>query len=228
MDLLVNAVPPALSRAEAEAFASLSLPTLGHFLEDGFVDPEIRCLVGSETTVVGPAVTVRTTASDSTALHHAAGIIRPGQVLVIDTGGDRRHAPLGEVVATQLKVRGAAGVIVDGVVTDIQQLRRIGLPVYGRGTSLLTTKLHGNGGGGIGVSVVCGGVSVDSGLLVLADENGVLITSRSRLDAVWQSAQDDDAEEPELLRAIEDGGLLGELSGASEMVRRLSRVPTVG
>lgn len=224
MELVVNPVPPALPRAEAESFAALSLPTLGHYLEDGFVEPAIRCLVRPETTMVGTAMTVRTTASDSTALHHAAGMILPGQVMVIDTGGDHRHAPLGEVVATQLKVRGAAGVVVDGVVTDIRELRRIGVPVYARGTSLLTTKLHGSGGGGIGVPLVCGGVSVEPGHVVLADENGVLIASRGRLDGIAGTARADDAEEPELLQAIEAGGLLGELSGASALVRRLSRV----
>ncbi|UOR03436.1 RraA family protein [Leucobacter allii] len=223
MELVVRDAPAALPRAEQAALAALSLPTLGHFLEDGFVDPGIRCLVPPPANVVGVALTVRTTASDSTALHHAAGMILPGQVMVIDTGGDRRHAPLGEVVATQLRVRGAAGVVVDGAVTDIEQLRRIGVPVYARGTSLLTTKLHGTGGGGIGVGVACGGVSVVAGDIVLADENGVLVSDRERLRSVLREAADDDAAEPELLRAIEAGGLLGELSGATALVRRLSR-----
>ncbi len=223
MELVVNGVPPTLPQPTVEALGALSFPTLGHYLEEGFVDPAIRRLVSSGASVVGPAVTVRTTATDSTALHHAAGMILPGQVMVIDTGGDRLHAPLGEVVATQLKVRGAAGVVVDGVVTDIDQLTRIGVPVYARGTSLLTTKLLGAGGGGIGVPIVCGGVSVDSGHLVLADGNGVLAVSREKLDSVWRTAWEDDAEEPALLRAIEAGGLLGELTGATDLVDGLTR-----
>ncbi|KUF07682.1 RraA family protein [Leucobacter sp. G161] len=222
MRVTVRGVPPTLPAETVESIAALSFPTLGHYLEEGFVDPEIRCLVSSGRSIVGPAVTVRTTATDSTALHHAAGMILPGQVMVIDTGGDRLHAPLGEVVATQLKVRGAAGVIVDGVVTDIDELTRIGVPVYARGTSVLTTKLLGAGGGGIGVPIVCGGVSVESGYLVLADANGVLALSRESLDAVWDTALVDDAQEPELLRAIVAGGLLGDLSGATELIADLN------
>lgn len=218
---MVNPLPPALSQAAVQELSSVGFPTLGHYLEEGFVDPAIRCLVPAGQAIVGAAVTVRTTATDSTALHHAAGMVLPGQVLVIDTGGDRIHAPLGEVVATQLKVRGAAGVIVDGVVTDIDQLHRIGVPVYARGTSLLTTKLIGAGGGGVCVPIVCGGVSVNPGHLVLADSNGVLIVSQEKLDSVWQAAVQDDEEEPELIRLIESGELLGELTGASALVEQL-------
>lgn len=223
MEVVVNGAPEALPGDTVRALGRLSLPTIGHYLEEGFVDPEIRRLVSAPGSVVGPAFTVRTTATDSTALHHAAGMVLPGNVLVVDTGGDRFHAPLGEVVATQLKVRGAAGVVVDGVVTDIDQLTRIGVPVYARGTSLLTTKLLGAGGGGIGVPIVCGGVSVESGHLVLADGNGVLVLHREKLDSVWSIVSQDDAEEPALLHAIEAGELLGELSGASELVRQLGR-----
>ena len=221
--MTIGRLPGTLPAEQLSAFKNLSYPTLGHYLEEGFVDPEIRMLVGSGANIAGTAATVRTTATDSTALHHAAGVIEPGQVLVLDTGGDRFHAPLGEVVATQLRVRGAAGVIVDGVVTDIVQLRSIGVPVYARGTSLLTTKLLGAGGGGIGVPVVCGGVGVSPGDIILADANGVLSLTAAALEAVFAVAEEDDASEPELLRAIADGQLLGALTGATALVDELTR-----
>lgn len=223
MRMTIGRLPGTLPAEQLSALKNLSYPTLGHYLEEGFVDPEIRMLVGSGANIAGTAVTVRTTATDSTALHHAAGVIEPGQVLVLDTGGDRFHAPLGEVVATQLRVRGAAGVIVDGVVTDIVQLRSIGVPVYARGTSLLTTKLLGAGGGGIGVPVVCGGVGVSPGDIILADANGVLSLTAAALEAVFAVAEEDDASEPELLRAIADGQLLGALTGATALVDELTR-----
>ena len=223
MRMTIGRLPGTLPAEQLSALKNLSYPTLGHYLEEGFVDPEIRMLVGSGANIAGTAATVRTTATDSTALHHAAGVIEPGQVLVLDTGGDRFHAPLGEVVATQLRVRGAAGVIVDGVVTDIVQLRSIGVPVYARGTSLLTTKLLGAGGGGIGVPVVCGGVGVSPGDIILADANGVLSLTAAALEAVFAVAEEDDASEPELLRAIADGQLLGALTGATALVDELTR-----
>lgn len=147
MFLEIGPTPEDISADLRQRLMTVGVPTLGHYLEEGFVSANLRRLSGT-TQVVGPAMTVRTTATDSTLLHHAAGLIEPGYVMVIDTGGDRIHAPLGEVVATQLAVSNAAGVIVDGVVTDIDEIRALGLAVYAHGTSALTTKLHGIDAGG--------------------------------------------------------------------------------
>ncbi len=100
MEIVVNETTAVLPAALRTALEAVSFPTIGHYLEEGFVEPGIRRQVATGGRVIGTAVTVRTTALDSTAVHHAAGMILPGQVLVIDTGGDRIHAPLGEVVAS--------------------------------------------------------------------------------------------------------------------------------
>lgn len=209
---------PAQLRAKLER---LSFPTLGHYLEEGFVDPEVRRVVAAGGRVIGTAFTVRTTATDSTALHHAAGMIEAGQVLVLDTGGDRRHAPLGEVVAAQLVARGAAGAVVDGVVTDVDEIEGLGLTVHARGTSMLTTKLHGIDAGGVNVPVTCGGAVVRPGDVVLADANGVLVVPLDGLEALVDLALDDDAEEPALIAELREGAPLGSLTGASDTVSEL-------
>lgn len=198
----------------------VSFPTIGHYLEQGFVDPDLRRICGTEK-VVGRAVTVRTTAQDSTYLHHAAGLCEPGDVFVIDTGGDRIHAPVGEVLAEALKAKGAVAVIVDGVVTDVDEIEATGLAAYARGTSVLTTKLLGGDGGGHNIPVVCGGVVVNPGDIVMADRNGVLILAPEKLAEIVDIALQDDAEEPELVEQIRAGARLGELTGASEMVAKL-------
>ncbi|MDF0515419.1 RraA family protein [Agromyces sp. H3Y2-19a] len=209
---------PTSLRAKLER---LSFPTLGHYLEEGFADPEIRRVVEAGGRVIGTAFTVRTTATDSTALHHAAGIIEPGQVLVLDTGGDRRHAPLGEVVAAQLVARGAAGAVVDGVVTDVDEIAELGLTVHARGTSMLTTKLQGIDAGGVNVPVTCGGAVVHPGDVVLADANGVLVVPLEGLEALVDLALEDDAEEPALIDELRGGAPLGSLTGASDTVAAL-------
>ncbi|MFB2557067.1 RraA family protein [Herbiconiux liangxiaofengii] len=195
----------------------LSFPTLGHYLEEGFADFGIRRLAGS-TRVVGRAVTVRITGQDSTVLHHAAGWCEPGDVFVIDTGGDTRHAPVGEVLAATLSFRGARGVIVDGVVTDLDEVERFGLPVYARGSSVLTTKLLSLDAGGVNIPVVCGGVAVNPGDVVLADRNGVFFAPVAVVEAIIDTALADDAEEPELVESLRQGAHLGDLTGASEAV----------
>ncbi|GAA1583545.1 RraA family protein [Leucobacter aridicollis] len=213
--------PAPLPATLRDKLEKLSFPTLGHYLEEGFADTEVRRIVAAGGRVIGSAFTVRTTATDSTALHHAAGLIGEGDVLVIDTGGDRRHAPLGEVVAAQLVARGAAGAIVDGVVTDTDEITELGLSVHARGTSMLTTKLHGIDAGGVNIPVTCGGAVVNPGDVVLADANGVLFVAPDVLARIVDIALADDAEEPELVEELRTGAPLGSLTGASDTVAEL-------
>ncbi|MEV4972370.1 RraA family protein [Streptomyces scopuliridis] len=221
MPVTLHDFPAPVDPVLLERLARLDFPTLGHYLEEGFCDPLLHRVAG-ERKLIGRAVTVRITATDSTLLHHAAGLVGPGDVVVIDCGGDRRHAPLGEVVANALAARGAVGAVVDGVCTDIDALRAVGLPVYAYGLSMLTTKLHGIADGALNTPVTCGGVSVRAGDLVLGDGNGLLVAPAGRLAAVLDEALADDAEEPELIADLWRGRPLGALTGATEVVERLS------
>ncbi|MCI0156447.1 RraA family protein [Leifsonia shinshuensis] len=222
MPITIGPEPEPLPSELIEKLERVSFPTLGHYLEEGFADPGIVRVAGTRR-VVGRAVTVRTTATDSTMLHHAAGLVEPGDVVVIDTGGDVRHAPLGEVVASALVIRGAAGAVVDGSATDIDEIAGLGLPVYARGLSMLTTKLHDIDAGGLNVPVVVGGVVVNPGDVVLADANGVLFAPAHVLAALIDTALADDAEEPGLVEELRAGGRLGDLTGATASVQALTR-----
>ncbi|MET8830726.1 RraA family protein [Streptomyces sp. NPDC004610] len=220
MPLDIRDLPAPADPALVARLHTVDFPTLGHYLEEGFCDPALQRQAGTGK-LVGRAVTVRITATDSTVLHHAAGLIGPGDVVVIDTGGDRRHAPLGEVVANALAARGAAGAVVDGLCTDIDALREVGLPVYAYGRTPLTTKLHGIADGSMGTPITCGGVPVHAGDLVLGDANGLIIAPAGRLAAVLDEALEDDAEEPALIAEVNEGKPLGSLTGATETLRGL-------
>jgi regulator of RNase E activity RraA len=221
MPFIAGPAPAPLPAELVSKLSRVSFPTLGHYLEEGFADFGIRRLTGTAR-VVGRAVTVRITGQDSTVLHHAAGWCEPGDVFVIDTGGDTRHAPVGEVLAATLSIRGAAGVIVDGVVTDLDEIVQLGIPVYAYGRSMLTTKLQGFDAGGHHVEVVAGGVVVHPGDVVLADINGVFAAPPAVLEAVIDIALEDDAEEPDLVRAIQQGARLGDETGATATVLALA------
>jgi 4-hydroxy-4-methyl-2-oxoglutarate aldolase len=222
MPLVIHDLPEPLDPELLDKAREVDFPTLGHYLEDGFCGHEVRRLAG-EGKLVGRAITVRITPTDSTLLHHAAGIVQPGDVVVVDCGGDTRHAPLGEVIVNALAARGAAGAVVDGVCTDLDALRSVGLPVFARGTSLLTTKLHGLADGGLNIPVTCAGVAVHPGDVVLGDANGLLITAPDRLAAVLDEALADDEEEPALVAALWQGRPLGELTGATTTLNDLRK-----
>ncbi|MBN3760656.1 RraA family protein [Burkholderia sp. Ac-20365] len=182
----------------------VSFPTLGHFLEAGFAHYGMRALVPNER-MIGRAVTLELGSPDALPVNRALAQLAPGDVLVIDMKGNHSHAPVGAVTATAALSAGAAGVVVDGVATDILELRQIGLPVFARGTSALTTKRRDTGASHFGATVQCGGVNVDPGMLVLGDDNGLLFADATTLADVIETALASDRAEPELLARLNAG-----------------------
>ncbi|HEU0116522.1 MAG TPA: hypothetical protein VFQ80_17660, partial [Thermomicrobiales bacterium] len=144
-----------------------------------------------------------------------------------DVGGDARHAPVGEMVALAAQCRGAAMIVIDGVCTDIVEIRELGIPVFARGTSVLTTKLHGLASGAINAEIACGGVVVRSGDVVLADDNGVLVLPVDVAQGVVERARASDAREPQTRDYLRGGGSLPELTAANRLVAGLL-APNVG
>ncbi|SDX11616.1 Regulator of RNase E activity RraA [Arthrobacter sp. cf158] len=193
-----------MSPTLVQDLTDVSYPTIGHFLEDGFVSPAIQSLLDN-VKIAGPAVTVRIADHDAIAMNHALLALRPGDVLVVDMGGDHRHAPVGAVTAAAALAQGAAGVVVDGVATDVLELRQTGLPVFARGTSCLTTKRLYGSGSAVNVPVHCGGVEVNPGDLVLGDDNGLIILSPEAAREVLGKALASDAAEPAILARIASG-----------------------
>lgn len=199
----VDAAPqPLLDRLRG-----VELPTLGHTLEEGFCDPGLVRLADG-TRMAGPARTVHLTSPDAYAVNRAILALRAGEVLVIRVDGGR-HAPVGAVTAAALVARGAAGVVVDGPVTDRQALSALAdrLPVYSRGLTARTTKRTGElTVDALDRPVTVGGVTVHSGDLVAGDEHGVLVLPpQGPPESLLEAALASDRAEPELLRRIEAG-----------------------
>ncbi|AII07959.1 dimethylmenaquinone methyltransferase [Rhodococcus opacus] len=197
----------------------VSFPTIGHYLEDGFVDPAIRSLL-ADVRVVGRAMTARIADADAVAMNHALSALTPGDVLVVDMGGDAVHASVGAVTSCAALSAGAVGIVVDGVVTDIVELRQGGLPVFARGTSILTTKRHDGDNSAINVPVMVGGVSVNPGDIVLADDNGVLVLTPDGAADVVDLALASDAAEPETLDRLRAGEPLADVLHMGGKARR--------
>jgi 4-hydroxy-4-methyl-2-oxoglutarate aldolase len=206
----MNALTSTLDLSLARKLQEVSLPTLGHFLESGFAGHSLRALVPN-VKMVGRAVTLKLAGHDALAVNHALTQIMAGDVLVIDMNGDHAHAPIGAVTVTAAQCAGAAGIVVDGVATDLADLRKIGLPVFARGTSALTTKRLGNSDSSFGVPVQCCGASVLPGAIVIGDDNGVLISDAATLTSVIDAALASDRAEPGLLARLRAGEALAEV-----------------
>src|SRR4051812_2868482 len=118
----LNDPPPQISQELLDVLARAEPATIGHFRHTGFMDPAIRALL-PDRRIAGTAVTIRFAGMDSTIVHYALGRLRPGDILVMDRLGDLRHAACGGGVAFAARAAGALGIIIDGMATDIAELR---------------------------------------------------------------------------------------------------------
>lgn len=214
---VVNDLPPQLSPDLIALLARAEPATIGHVLHAGFMDIGMRGLL-PDRCIAGTAVTVRAPGPDCTMVHYALGKIRPGDVLVIDRCGDHRHAAAGGAVAYAARKAGVAGIVLDGVVSDIGELRQYGVPVWARGLSTVTTK-HMDFGGAFCTPVSCGGVGVRPGDAILADENGVLVLRPDQIETAARTAIAMQEAEKELLARLDAGEKLPDISGATARVR---------
>ena len=210
---VVNPLPAQIDPELIALLARAEPATIGHFLDFGFVDPAIRALWGVPR-VAGTAVTCRCVGNDSTIVHYALGQLRPGDVLVIDRVGDVRHAAVGGGVAFAAKAAGAVGIVIDGVATDISEIRDYGVPVWARGLSVVTTKRPFNNGE-FCVAVSIGGVPVQPGDAILADENGVLVLKPEQIASAAPRAIEMQAAEGPRLAEVAKGARLSELNGTN-------------
>lgn len=217
----IEAMPPQLPESVLQRLVQVETATVGHYLHDRFADIALRPLIGGRR-IAGTAVTVSIPGPDSTLLYYAMDRVRPGDVLVIDRAGDTRHACFGGFMAAVAKLRGVAGVILDGPVTDPEEIRRQDVPTWACGVSPITTKLL-NLGGGFNVPVACGGIAVQPGDAVLADECGVLVVPPAELPGLIDVALADQADEEGWLEKVKAGTKLQELVDIEAMIAERNR-----
>lgn len=123
--------------------------------------------------MVGTAVTVKVRSGDNLMLHKAIELIKPGDVLVVETQGANGYAVAGELMITSMKNLGVAGLVVDGTVRDLEECERIGMPIFARGT--VCGAGDKTGPGEINFPISCGGVVVMPGDIIVGDKDGVVV-----------------------------------------------------
>jgi 4-hydroxy-4-methyl-2-oxoglutarate aldolase len=176
----------------------------------GLVDVELRQIVpGSR--ACGPARTVRCGQDDNLMVHAAMAGLQAGEVLVLTMPEPRPVALLGDLLATQAKVRGAAAVLVDASVRDSEELAAMGLPVWARWIrSRGATKTV---AGELDVPVVVGGQEIRPGDLVVLDADGATVVAAERADEVLRAALAREEKEAVKRAKLEAGALSYELDG---------------
>ncbi|WP_347558918.1 RraA family protein [Robbsia sp. KACC 23696] len=138
-------------------------------------------------TMCGPALTVRVRPGDNMMIHKAIEMAQPGDIIVIEGGGDLTQALIGGLMRTSALRKKIGGFVVDGAVRDLVEWAEGGLPVYARGHTFRgPTK---EGPGEVNVDIVCAGMVVQPGDLVVGDADGVLAIPFDRIDALLPQVQ---------------------------------------
>jgi len=215
---VLNPLPPAIAPDDLDLLVQAEPAVIGHFRFTGFMDIGIRAHF-QDRRIAGTAITVRMPGMDGSIVHYAIGQARAGDVLVIDRCGDRAIASLGGAVAYAARCAGVAGIIVDGAVTDLGELREYGVPVWSRGVSAVTVKTLGLGGE-FCVPVSCGGVAVNPGDAVLADENGLLVMPRADIQASARRALQMQHDEKTTLARLRAGEKYPDIMGTTAVIRK--------
>jgi RraA family protein len=165
-------------------------------------DPAIRNVVNNKP-LFGPAVTVKVFPGDNLMVHKALDVARPGDVVVIDTSGNPRNAVLGDMIGNKAKSRGIAGFIIDGLVRDLPGLLEIGLPVYAAGVTSFGP-LH-RGPGELGYSISCGGIVVNPGDAVCADDSGIIVVRKEVAEETCEYLAEQKSAQAEYLANVKKG-----------------------
>lgn len=169
--------------------------------------------------LLGRAVTVQGYPGDNLAVHQGINAAGEGEVLVIDLGGYTEGGHFGDICALACQMRGIAGVVIDGAVRDAEDIIELGLPVFARGLSPAgTTK---DSLGKVGVPLVCGGVTVRPGDIVLGDCDGVVVVPQEREAEVFAAAEAKFVHEIEYVSELKAGANTLEMYGFDKVIARL-------
>ncbi|WP_017347068.1 RraA family protein [Pantoea sp. A4] len=151
----------------------------------------------------GAALTVKCRPGDNLLVHYALNIAEPGDVIVVDAGGDLTNAIVGELMLTYAAKKGVAGVVIHGAIRDSQSIRQNDFPVYAAG--ITHRGPYKDGPGEVNVPVSLNGMVIEAGDLVIGDADGVLCVPYALIDEVYEMASQRHSSEEIKLQNIKSG-----------------------
>jgi regulator of RNase E activity RraA len=137
--------------------------------------------------LAGPALTVKTRPGDNLMVHKAIDMAEPGDVIIVDAGGDLTNSIMGEIMAAIALKREIAGFVINGAIRDADEIRASGLPMFAAGVTHRGP--YKDGPGEINVPVSIDGMVVSPGDLILGDGDGVLCVPFEEVDSVLASTE---------------------------------------
>ena len=154
-------------------------------------------------TMAGTAVTARSRGGDNLTYLRALEFCRPGDVLLIDAGGDLNNAVVGGILSFYAASIGVAGVVIDGALRDVAEIREREFPVYARGVTHRGP--YKDGPGEINVPISVGGMVVNPGDIVVGDQDGLLAIPQQGIEELIEKAFAHLQAEAKTIQAMKEG-----------------------
>ena len=197
-----NALAPSVDVAVLDAFRKLSTAAISDNLDrmPGIVGLRPFHRTGK---LVGTALTVQVRTGDNLAIHQALNEARPGDVIVVDGGGDVSRALVGDILKAIAESKGAAGYVIDGAIRDTGAFMASGFPCYARAATHRGP--YKMGPGAINGPVCIGGWTVNPGDVVVGDEDGVVTFPPSIAPSLIEAVRAQQVRETEILKMIREG-----------------------
>lgn len=210
-----------IERADAGAVEALSRFGVATIHEAqgraGLMKPYMRPIY-TGAAVAGTAVTVLVQPGDNWMLHVVAEMIRPGDVVVAACTADNADGMFGELLATSYVAQGGKGLVLDAGVRDVAAISAMKFPVWSRA-------IHARGTvksslGSVNVPVVCAGMLVEPGDVVVGDDDGVVVVSKRRAAAVAEASAAREAKEDTARKRLAAGELTLDVHGMREALAK--------
>ena len=183
----------------------------------GLLKPYLRPIF-PRATACGSAVTVLAQPGDNWMLHVAAEVLRPGDVVVVALTADNDDGMFGELLATSYRARGARGLVIDAGCRDVRALSEMAFPVWSRAVNARGTVKATPGS--VNVPVVCAGMPVNPGDVVVADDDGVVVVPRDRVADVATAAAAREQKEEATRRRLAAGELGVDIYGMRDALAK--------
>ncbi|GLH75539.1 methyltransferase [Bradyrhizobium sp. SSBR45G] len=164
--------------------------------------PRLRPMHGGGV-LAGPAITVKSRPGDNLMLHKALDMAEPGDIVVVDAGGDLSNALIGEMMIAHAERRGLGGVVINGSVRDAAAIRAGRFPIFAAGVTHRGP--YKDGPGEINVAIAIDGMVIHPGDLMLGDDDGLVCVPIADAEAVFAAAKKKHDAETTQLAAIAAG-----------------------
>jgi len=153
--------------------------------------------------MVGPAVTVKARPGDNLMVHKALDIAEPGDIIVVDAGGDLSNAIIGELMVAHAEKRGLGGIVIYGAIRDSAELLAGSFPVFACGVTHRGP--YKDGPGEVNVPIAINGMVINPGDLICGDADGLVSVAMDSAEQIFEAASKKHAAETKQMENIKAG-----------------------